>query len=77
MKDETDNVLDADILLIEKALDGLVEHFDTVHIFCTRSNPDETTTTVGKGRGNWFARYGQIRHWLNREDEVDRLKASD
>lgn len=67
-----------DIAIVQKALDGLGEHFDTVHIFCTRYDPvdDGATVHLQRGTGNWFARYGQIRNWLEMEKGATRANGA-
>lgn len=59
---------DPDRERIEKAVEALGEHFDAVQIFAVRTDTDGTLT-YSKGCGNWFARYGQIRTWLVKQDE--------
>jgi len=56
---------DKDLDLLERHTKQLMEHFDTVQIFCTKHNGGEDrTVTAHFGNGNWFARYGQIELWL-------------
>lgn len=62
---------DPEMIMVRKHLDQLMEHFDSVHIFCTRHEPDGTVN-VSIGAGNWFARYGQISEWLCKEQEAAR-----
>lgn len=59
---------------VAKAAESLGEHFDSVQIFCSRheSGSHDGTIRVIKGCGNWFARYGQVREWMIREDEQSR-----
>lgn len=53
-----------DDALVGSAIALLVEHFDSVQIFCTRDNGGiDGTTSITKGVGNWFARVGQVREW--------------
>lgn len=63
-----------DIRLLDQAAHKLSEHFDAVQIFATRHEPNQldATTRVCSGVGNWFARYGQIREWMIREEESSR-----
>ena len=65
---------DDDEKIINSALDMLVEHFDTVQIFCSRHEANKENGTVGfqAGRGNMYAREGQIKSWLTKHKE--RLK---
>lgn len=65
---------DPDIERIEEAMDLLREHFDTVQVFCTRQDPDGTVN-LKIGVGNWFARYGQIKDWVNRAEETAAIEA--
>lgn len=69
------NPSDADDLArLQKILDELGEHFDTVQVFVTRYEGDQdgVTTNIAKGTGNWFARHGQVQNWANKNDEVSR-----
>ena len=68
-----------DMERVQKALDTLAEHFDSVHIFCTRHEGGQLGATVkmSMGVGNWFARYGQIREWLLIEEESSRSQCRD
>ncbi len=62
-----------DMSRIEKALDTLREHFDTVQIFTTKhgcTNGDGIgTISFRKGFGNYYARYGQVQQWLIKENK--------
>jgi len=59
---------------VQKALDMLGEHFDSVQILCTRYNggDDGGTVNISRGTRNWFARYGQMKEWMIREDETSK-----
>lgn len=65
-----------DMDLVRKHVTSLGEHFDSVQIFVTRHEPAEKdgTVTINFGSGNWFARYGQVRNWVNVEEEASRIK---
>lgn len=65
---------EADIELVKKHVEALGEHFDSVHIFCTRHEAGEENGTVQLNQyaGNFFARYGQVREWLIRQEEQSR-----
>ena len=69
-----DQQKDEKLELIKNAATRLSEHFDTVHIFCAKDDKLESDGTIhfSWGLGNWFARYGQIRQWLIKEDQVAR-----
>ncbi len=45
----------------------LMEHFDSVQIFCTRCNGDGTVSATFGG-GNWYARKGQVDEWILKQD---------
>lgn len=68
---------DQDLEKVQAALDVLGEHFDSVQIFCTRHEmgTDNGTVSLSRGIGNWFARRGQIIHWLTKCDEENRIEA--
>lgn len=60
---------DPELKLIQEAIDLLSEHFDSVHIFTTRHESDETGTySIQRGSGNWWARIGAIKAWIIRND---------
>lgn len=63
---------DEDLAKVDRALAYLMEHFDTAQVFVT-SQRGEFTMTAQKGEGNWYARAGQIREWLLKEDERARV----
>lgn len=67
---------DEDLERVKKATEGLMEHFDSVMIFCTRHEAGELdgTINVRYGSGNWFARFGQVREWLLKEEEASRIQ---
>ena len=67
---------DQDMSTVQKHLQALSEHFDTVQIFCTRHEAGEHdgTIDVQVGAGNWFARYGHVKHWLVTQEERDRQR---
>ena len=65
-------VIDKDMLVIQKHVALLTEHFDTVHVFVTKHvNNSEGTVQLNHGSGNYFARYGQIVVWS--DDAHDQL----
>lgn len=68
---------DKDLGILKDACSKLGEHFESVHIFVTKSyDPDDPqergTINASWGSGNWFARYGQIRTWIIKQDEQAR-----
>ena len=62
---------ESDESLVRKAVDELIEHFDTCTVMVTRHDQAELdgTMTIVMGAGNWYARYGQLRSWLMRQEE--------
>jgi hypothetical protein len=62
-----------DLRRIEEALDLLIEHFDCVQIFATRDESGELggTVRISRGRGNWYARFGQVMLWVEREKALE------
>lgn len=64
-----------DIERIQAALDILSEHYDAVHIFASRHEPEveDGTVSVNKGVGNWYARNGQVREWILKQDEYTKI----
>lgn len=62
---------DSDLEMVKRAVESLGEHFDTVHIFTTRHDPESEggTVNISWSAGNWFARYGQISEWLIKSNE--------
>lgn len=61
---------ETDLQLVQKAVDDLGEHFDTVQIFVTRYEGGDGTTNINLGTGNWFARFGHVSEWLLKEIKV-------
>lgn len=69
---------DADLQRLKDACMKLGEHFGTVQIFTTRfadSTEEDGTVNAAWGIGNWFARYGQIKSWQVKQDEITRIEA--
>lgn len=63
---------EAQILVDQKASE-LAEHFDPVRIFVTRHNGgDEKTQSIERGKGNFYAQFGQITEWLSIQDQFQR-----
>ena len=62
-----------DLKTLKRYACQLMEHFDTVQIFCTkRDSEDGGTVSMHYGDGNWFARYGQIELWV--KDQASKTK---
>ena len=65
--------IEADVLYkeLENIVSKLRSKFDTVQIFCTKSDVKTGDTgTFINGSGNYYARYGQISKWVI-EEEVE------
>lgn len=65
--------------IVEKAINQLREHFDTVQIFCTRDY-GQSTESFERGSGNFYARLGLAKVWVDCEVAADvnsRLKEKD
>ena len=55
---------------------ALAEHFDTVQVFCTKKcDGSRGTIRFHEGAGNYYARFGQARQWIIREEELTRREA--
>lgn len=58
--------------LVREALLKLSEHCDSATIFVTKKldNGNGETWRMVLGAGNYYARYGVIREWLNQEEGI-------
>lgn len=64
-----DEQRDKKLELIKNQVRILMDSFDTVMIFATKHDPEsENTTMFNQGSGNYFARYGQVKDWINHEE---------
>lgn len=65
------------VAVLDDCLRRLREHFENVQIFCNKEgmDQDDETGSVSKGRGNWFARYGQVVEWTVRQNEHSKCRA--
>ena len=63
-----------DMSPVDKAVDQLGEHFDTVQILVTKREGDRTFAACRQS-GCIYARYGQMREWLITVDEQTRRSA--
>ncbi len=62
--------------MIQRKACELAEHFDSVQIFVTRHRGgEEMTASYEFGKGNFYARYGQIAEWLSIQDQFQRNHA--
>lgn len=60
---------DDDVEALRVAVANLTDRFDTVQVFATRSTMDDGgTVNVNWGHGNWFARFGQVKWWIDHQE---------
>ena len=58
-----------DMAYVNKAIELLISHYDSVQIFCTKVSEDgQNTTHVHRGKGDWYARYGLVKAWVKTEE---------
>lgn len=58
------------VKILDRHVNQLMEHFESVQIFVSKHRPNkDSTLVVQRGDGNWFARYGQVRAWMVREEK--------
>lgn len=75
-KPESDPEIAAAVALVEKSVKNLMEHFDTVQVFCSAHRGDsEKTFSTTRCRGSWFTRFGQVKEWVLFEEEKVRACA--
>jgi hypothetical protein len=59
--------------VVKASRDSLMEHFDTVRIFVTtHSGASETTQGFDTGGGNFFAQLGQIKEWVQQQNQISK-----
>lgn len=56
-----------DLNVVKKHTALMMEHFDSVQIFATRYDGTVGTVRVSYGGGNFFARYGLAKLWVDSE----------
>ena len=73
----TDPPGDADLKWLNRLADVIDERFDSVLILVTKRDITKTGSTAhfSIGRGNYYARMGQVREYLVKEDEISRVEA--
>lgn len=69
MNDAENNQPDQDIELLRKHTSQLSEYYDTTQIIVTKLKSDGGTKRIAQGSGNWYARYGSVKEWVNNEEE--------
>lgn len=58
---------------LEKVLGSLGEQWENIQVFLNRTDPNgHGTQKLIMGRGNFYARKGQVRDWLDGDDESTR-----
>lgn len=57
--------------IVSAAVKHLAGHFDSVSVFVTYTLPDrpDSTFSITRHAGNFFARYGIVKEWIMREEE--------
>jgi hypothetical protein len=67
---------DPHVILVDQHVKQLLEHFECVQIFVSSHMPEgrEGTLHLERGGGNWYARSGQIRDWVQIQDEETRIR---
>lgn len=59
--------------MVNRTADSLSEHFDSVQIFVTKhSGGAERSDSYETGRGNFYARLGQVMEFLSIQDQYQR-----
>ena len=64
----------AELEVVEAALNAISEHWENVIILCNRAMDAHETKCMVRSRGNYYARLGQVREWLSKEEEKDRIE---
>ena len=66
----TDEQREKKMALLENQAKLLMQSFDSVQIFCTKYEGEDTANYVFGG-GNFWARYGHVRGWILRQDAMN------
>jgi hypothetical protein len=61
---------DATVKLVDDHCSHLMEHFDTVQIFVSHKEGNNTMT-LARGAGNWYARYGQVKIFCVKQEAIE------
>lgn len=67
---------DGDLVRIQDAVSRLGEFYDNVQIFVSHFDPGKGTISIHTGIGNWHARKGHVRDWLQKADMSDLADSS-
>ena len=58
---------------LDDQVSKLLEHFDSVRIFCTSHQGESSNTfSITRGGGNFYAQLGHVRDWLVEQDQRTR-----
>lgn len=53
--------------MLTNSINELNKYFDSIIILATRSDNNGETTYCGESRGNYYANYGVIKMWLDKQ----------
>jgi 5'(3')-deoxyribonucleotidase len=67
---------DRSVEMIDKHVRELGEHFDSVQIMITTKHND-STRCFQRGCGDWYARFGNAKAWVVREEEILRIETKE
>ena len=58
-----------EVKVLNRAINDLSEHFDTVQVFVTKHEPAEENGTIeyNGGIGNFYARFGHVGMWVDEQ----------
>lgn len=61
---------DEALAFLERHVAMMGEQFDSIQVFATRvePGPDGATESFTTGIGNWYARHGQAREWVRKQE---------
>lgn len=68
--EELEAKFEGDLRFLNYYADVLRKQFDSVQIFVTKENGDNTTRLITSGRGDYYARVGAVRQWVGREERL-------
>lgn len=78
MSEESDKEKE-EIKRIQEHLTALGEYWDNLQIFVNRTSSDGEgdTIAISLGVGDWYSRYGQVKKWTIKREELARMEARD
>jgi len=56
--------------IIQEIAEKLGSHFDSIQIVATFDMGNSGTSIFNWGKGNWFARYGSVKAWIQNEENA-------